>query len=143
MMPTSGSVFSGSISADPNPPIISKFGHNDAFSLGWQSIVLHCPLEQGAVSNPAILCAKIVPVATTDTSNPIQNKPVLGSNIAEFYNATFTYPGITGTFDMNIDNTGVGSYYWNFDITNFVTNQTVVKMIQQYGLKCKLNNIYQ
>lgn len=131
-------IFTGSISGDPNPPIVANYGMSDLISKPWKSIMLHCPVT----GNPPIMCAKLVPTTTTQIGQIKSNQSTLASNIAGNFQADFTAPGTTGHFGMTVNSTGVGFYNWNFNISGLNLTASEKASIQSLGLKCKLRFRY-
>lgn len=161
---TSNLTFGGVISGDPNPPIVANYGKSDLISNVWSSVVLHCPIVNlsAGYTNPAILCAKLVPTnlpSTVNTPAIVSNQQNLSLNLEGEFAAFLTVPGTNGSFIVKIDGTGqpylqyhnfspshfedltflgVGSYYWNFNLTGLKTlSSTDVTNIIENGIKCK------
>jgi len=133
--------FVGSITDDPMGPIAANYMTAQTYglkSLGWGSIVFHCP----ASGNPAMLCAKFnqVPVSgptVAPVSSPVQDNLIVPS-VRKGFNSTINTNGAYGYFSMEIASDGSANYKWGINLEGLTTlSAGDIALIQSSGLKCK------
>jgi hypothetical protein len=133
--------FIGSHYGDPNPPLNANFLAADKISNIWSSLVIHCPIvnSTSSLANPEILCAQFIPTSNVAKNSDVKtiSTSTLGTNIEGTFYSNFDVKGTSGYFQMSIDNAGVGTYSWNFNLSGLSTlTEDDVSAIETMGMKC-------
>lgn len=133
--------FYGSILDDPNPPLSINYLKADQRSSGWTTLVLSCPIRPKGISyEPLLLSANFI--ASVNASAVTPALPIgLVTNFRGKFNASILKEqarGAQGSFAIDIDDEGRGTYNYFIDLRSFRFPPNCPKeTVLTYGLQCK------
>lgn len=136
--------FDGSISNDPNPPLPVNYMAMDHRSSGWTTLALSCPIIPAGEN--------VAPILVSSRFSVLQNASAvtpslpfdLVTKFRGYYNASF-HPdetnGAKGTFSIQIDNEGRGTYNSVINLRKYRFPASCPKeIVYEYGLQYRVHS---